>query len=172
MKFLIIFNFFFFSVILNVNAQTEKAKTDSDEETFSVVVVCEKPDSVITEGKRFSLNDRDRKKMEAITIHLVPNEKKVRFKRAGRWSSWFNGNFTEQGVSWSLVDTENEAIEADEKFSNFQYWKFNLDLINRKVFENFVRKKTPEEEQALEVKTLPTVFSYPSCKKVETVNLK
>ncbi|PPR78787.1 MAG: hypothetical protein CFH01_00791 [Alphaproteobacteria bacterium MarineAlpha2_Bin1] len=172
MKFLIIFNVIFFSLTLCVNAQTEKPKADNNEESYSIVIVCDKPDSVITEGKRFSLNDRDKKKMESITIQLAPNEKKVRFKRAGRWSSWFAGNFSEQEVSWSLVDIENESMELDEKFSNFQYWKFNLDLINRKVFENFVRKKTPEEEQALEVKTLPTVFSYPGCKKIESVKLK
>ncbi|MBL42481.1 MAG: hypothetical protein CMM49_07475 [Rhodospirillaceae bacterium] len=176
MKFLIIFNLIFFSVILNLSAQTEGSKTekdqDQDQEYYSVVVVCEKPESVIIEGKRFSLNDKDKKKMEGITIQLSPVEKKVRFKRAGRWSSWFNGNFSEQEVSWSLVDIENESIEIDEKFSNFQYWKFNLDLVNRKVFEDFVRKKTPQEEQALEVKTLPTVFSYPGCKKIDSVKLQ
>ena len=172
LKFLLLFNLIFFLIVFNVNAKTEKQKTEKSKEPYSVIVVCEKPDSVITEGKRFNLNDRDKKKMEAITIHLVPDDKKVRFKRAGRWSSWFSGNFSDQGVSWSLVDVENEELEVDPKFSEFQYWKFNLDLINRKVFENFVRKKTPEEEQALEVKTLPTVFSYPGCRKIESADLQ
>ena len=170
MKFLLIFNFVFFFIILNANAETENPKVEKKKEPYSVIVVCEKPDSVITEGKRFTLNDRDKKQMESVTVHLIPEDKKVRFKRAGRWSSWFSGNFSEQGVSWSLVDVENKELEVDPKFSEFQYWKFNLDLINRKVFENFVRKKTPEEEQALEVKTLPTVFSYPGCRKIESID--
>jgi len=165
--FLILSNF----ILLSVKAESENSDVKKVDSSFSIIIICEKPDLLITEGKRFSLNDRDKKNMEDITIHLLPDEKKVRFKRSGRWSSWFSGKFSDQEVSWSLVDLNNEALEIDEKYINFQYWKFNLDLVNRKVFENFLRKKTQEEEEALEVKTLPTVFSYPGCRKVDNYKL-
>ena len=59
LKFLLLFNLIFFLIVFNVNAKTEKQKTEKSKEPYSVIVVCENPDSVMTEGKRFNLNELD-----------------------------------------------------------------------------------------------------------------
>ena len=137
-----------------------------------VTVICAKPDTVFAQGRQFVVQEDQSSSMSPIVLQLNKREATARFKRSGQWSPWSSAAFSDDGVTWDLVSAENPTSFAKGVLSNFQYWRFSLDLINRRVFEHFVEKNNAtddEDENASE--TLARGFSYPNCNKIDPMRL-
>ena len=153
----LIFNIFLFLNIFYITSASGE----------SILIVCAKPETVLADGKNYLLREKSYKKMEPIAIQLDVIEKKARFRRLGKWSPWSIAQFNENEVIWDLMDIKNTNIQDIKALENFEYWKFNLDLVNRQVFENFVEKTG----EGVETKPKPRGFIYPDCKKADPMKL-
>ena len=131
-----------------------------------VSIVCDTPNSIFTKGKNYVLKHDEKKKLTNITLQLDKIDSKVRFKRAGEWSSWLEGQFSKDEINWAVVSQGNNE-NTKEIFKDFEYWNFNFDLLNRRVVESFVEKVEEESEST----PVPRGFNYPNCRIVEPLSL-
>ena len=106
--------------------------------------------------------------MSPITIQLDREEKKARFKRFDKWSPWSLAQYTESEVVWDLLNPNNSYFKTENIFQNFEFWTFNLDLVNRTVVENFVEKNEVDSSEILQARG----FSYPDCRKAELMKIE
>lgn len=134
---------------------------------LNITVVCEKPDSIFSSGKKYPINEEEKKSFDQIIVQLNKVNNKARFKRLGVWSPWSFAVYTNNEVYWDIKDPKNNFVQSEGVFSKFEYWKFNLDLINRRLSESFVEKKDEDSDQTPQARG----FSYPDCRKSEPMDL-